>query len=90
MLAYLKANGNKKMYSDYLWVVWEAEEDVMEPSHQPTCSQHQQILGNELLSPAEAQRQSASHEPLWMSGAPGGREHWQGGIDSEDPDDIKG
>ena len=34
MVAYLKANTNEKMYSDYLWAARDAEkEEVMEPSH---------------------------------------------------------
>ena len=36
MVAYLKASGNEKMYSDYFWVAWEAEkEEAMEASHNP-------------------------------------------------------
>ena len=42
--------------------------------------QYKQALGDELLSSAEAQRQSASHNPLCMAGTPGGRESQQGGI----------
>ena len=33
MVAYLDASPNKKMYSDYLWAVREAEKEAMEPSH---------------------------------------------------------
>ena len=38
MVAYLKASTNKKMYSDYLWAVREAEtEEPMEPSPSQTA-----------------------------------------------------
>ena len=38
-MAYLKAKGSEKKYSDYLWVAWEAKkEEVMEPFHNPPAS----------------------------------------------------
>ena len=38
MVAYLKASTNEKMYSNYLWVVREAEkEEAMEPSCNKTA-----------------------------------------------------
>ena len=38
MVAYLKANTNEKMYSDYFWAVMESEqEEVMDPSHSQTA-----------------------------------------------------
>ena len=77
MVAYLKASGNEKTYSNYLWVAWEAEkEEAMEPSHEPpmASTSKPQLMSFFLCG---SSKQSAGHDPLCMGHTPRGRECWQ-------------
>ena len=74
MVVYLKASGNDRMYSYYLWVVWEAKkEEEKEASHNPPTASTSRPRVISCLFCTEAQRQSFSHNPLHMSGTPGRR-----------------
>ena len=77
VVAYCKASGNVKMYSDYLRVAQEAEkEETVEPAH----GQYQQALHDKLLSSMEPQRQPTSCDPFCTGGTSGEGECQQGGM----------
>ena len=92
MVAYLKASGNEKMYSDYLWVAQEVEkEEVMEPSHNlPAASANKPCLTSFFTLWKLKGSQPAKTPSAWVAHLEEESTDKGDCIDSEDPDGIKG
>ena len=92
MVAHLKASANEKTYSDYLWAAREAEkEEVMEPSHSQTVDSTSKPKLTSIFPQQKLKGTQPTRTPaVWVV-------HWEEestdieeGVESEDPDGIKG
>ena len=92
MVAYLKASGNKKMYSDYLWAVQEAEkEEAMEPScHLPMASTSKPWVMSFFLLWKLKGSQAAMTLSAWVAHLEEESTGKEECVNSKDPDGIKG
>ena len=91
MVAYLKASGNEKMYSDYLWAALEAEkEEAMEPSHHPpVASTSKPRAMSFFLMQKLKGSQSAVTPSAWVAHQEEENADKEECINSEDPDGIE-
>ena len=92
MVAYLKASTNENTYSDYLWVVREAEkEEAMEPFHSQTADntskpEAMSFFPLQKLKGTQPTKTPAVHVAhLEEEGS-----DKEGGAESEDPNGIEG
>ena len=91
-MAYLKASGNKKTYSDYLWVVQEAEmEEVMEPSCNPPMATANKPWAMSFFPLQKLKGSQPAMTPsTWVAHLEEEGTNKEECIDSKDPNGIKG
>ena len=91
-MAYLKATANEKTYSDWLWVVWEAEkEEVMETPQSLATSSTSKPRATSFFPLWKLKGSQPVVTPsTWMAYLEEKSANEEEGIDGEDPDGIEG